>query len=166
MIIVSDTSLITNLAAIQTLDLLQFLYGSIIIPVAVYNELTQISSAKEVPGATEVKTYSWIQTRQVQNLQKVNEILVTSSNIHLGEDRAIMLAIELNADLLLMDERRGRALAINYQLKVTGLLGVLLQAKKQGEIITVKPLLDQLINDAEFWINNQLYQEFLKLAGE
>lgn len=166
MIIVSDTSPITNLAAIQTLDLLRSLYQSIIIPVAVYNELAQTSSKKEVPGSTEVKTYSWIQTRQVKNFQKVNEILVTNSNIHLGEAEAIMLALELKADLLLMDERRGRALAMNYQLKVTGLLGVLLQAKKQGEIIVVKPLLDQLINDAEFWINSQLYQEFLQLAGE
>ena len=113
MILVSDTSPITNLAAIQTLDLLQFLYGSIIIPVAVY---------KVVLGATEVQTYSWIQTRPVQNLQKVNEILVANSNIHLGEAEAIVLALELQAEILLMDERRGRALAMNYQLKVTGLL--------------------------------------------
>ena len=91
---------------------------------------------------------------------------MTNSNIHLGEAEAIMLALELKADLILMDERRGRALAMNYQLKVTGLLGVLLQAKKQGEIIAVKPLLDQLINDAEFRINSQLYQQFRQLAGE
>jgi predicted nucleic acid-binding protein len=109
-IIVSDTSPITNLAAVQTLDLLQFLYGSIIIPVAVYNELTQADIKKAVPGATEVQTYSWIQTRPVQNLQKVNEILVANSNIHLGEAEAIVLALELKADLLLMDERRGRTL--------------------------------------------------------
>ena len=55
MIIVSDTSPITNLAAIQTLNLLESLYGSIIIPVAVYNELTQVSREKTVPGATEVE---------------------------------------------------------------------------------------------------------------
>jgi len=165
-IIVSDTSPITNLAAVQTLDLLQFLYGSIIIPVAVYNELTQADIKKAVPGATEVQTYSWIQTRPVQNLQKVNEILVANSNIHLGEAEAIVLALELKADLLLMDERRGRTLAMNYQLKVTGLLGVLLQAKKQGKIIAVKPLLEQLINDAEFRINDQLYEQVLQLAKE
>ncbi|PNW34120.1 UNVERIFIED_CONTAM: nucleic acid-binding protein [Euhalothece sp. KZN 001] len=166
MIIVSDTSPITNLAAIQTLDLLQFLYGSIIIPVAVYNELTQADSKKAVPGATEVQTYSWIQTRPIQNLQKVNEILVVNSNIHLGEAEAIVLALELKADLLLMDERRGRTLAMSYQLKVTGLLGVLLQAKKQGRIVAVKPLLEQLINDAEFRINDQLYEQVLQLAKE
>ena len=91
---------------------------------------------------------------------------MTNNNIHLGKAEAIMLALQLKADLILMDERRGRALAMNYQLKVTGLLGVLLQAKKQGEIIAVKPLLDQLINDAEFRINSQLYQQFRQLAGE
>ena len=55
---------------------------------------------------------------------------------------------------------------MNYQLKVTGLLGVLLQAKKQGKIIAVKPLLEQLINDAEFRINDQLYEQVLQLAKE
>lgn len=166
MIIVSDTSPITNLAAIQSLGLLCSIYESITIPVAVYNELTQAPSQKTVPGAREVKTYSWIKTRQVQNLQKVNEILLNNRNIHLGEAEAIALAFELKADLILMDERRGRALAMDYHLKVTGILGIFLQAKQAGEITAIKPLLNQLINDAEFRINSQLYQQVLQLAGE
>lgn len=65
MIVVSDTSPITNLAAIERLDLLHLLYGEIIIPVAVYNELTQPNINSIVPGAREVQTLSWIKTQPV-----------------------------------------------------------------------------------------------------
>ena len=82
------------------------------------------------------------------------------------EVEAIILALELNADILLIDERKGRELAVSYNLKVTGLLGVLLQAKNQGQITAVKSLTDRLIQEAKFRINNQLYQSFLQLAGE
>ncbi|MGD1712441.1 hypothetical protein [Hydrocoleum sp. CS-953] len=89
----------------------------------------QPQTTKPIPGAEEVKTLSWIQTKPIGNVQKVNEILNSQRNIHRGEAEAIILALELNADILLMDERKGRALAVSYNLKVIGLLGVLLEAK-------------------------------------
>ena len=165
MIIISDTSPITSLAAIGKLNLLHLLYGSITIPLAVYNELTQHQKNKFIPGAKEVKNFTWIKNQSVRDIQKVTEILNSQSNIHRGEAEAIILALELNADILLMDERRGRVLAISYKLKVTGLLGVLLQGKNQGAITAVKPIIDRLIKDAEFRINSHLYQTFLQLAG-
>jgi uncharacterized protein len=164
MIIISDTSPITNLAAIGQLDLLRLLYGSIIIPLAVYHELTQTNHVN--PGTEEVKMSSWIHPQAVQDVQKVTDILNSKSNIHLGEAEAIILALELNAQLLLMDEKRGRMLANSYNLKVTGLLGVLLQAKNQQIIPLVKPLIEQLINQAEFRISAELYQQILVIAQE
>jgi len=119
-IIISDTSPITNLAAIDQLDLLQQLYGNIVIPLAVYNEM--VAAGKVVPGAVEVQTLSWIQTQTVVDTQKVIDIQTNQDNIDLGEAEAIILVLELKADLLLMDERRGRALATNYGLNLTGLL--------------------------------------------
>lgn len=166
MIVVSDTSPITNLAAIDRLDLLHLLYGEIIIPVAVYNELTQPNINSIVPGAREVQTLSWIKTQPVQNYQQVTQILTSQANIDRGEAEAIILALELNADLILIDERRGRMSASTYNLKVTGLLGILLQAKKQQAIANVKPLMDTLIQQANFRIRDELYQTILKLAGE
>lgn len=101
MIIVSDTSPITNLAAIGQLDLLRQLYSRVIIPEAVYNEMVDIN--KIVPGAVEVQTLSWIQTQTVINSLQVTEIQENNQSIHLGEAEAIILSLEMKADLLLMD---------------------------------------------------------------
>ncbi|MEH2409670.1 DUF3368 domain-containing protein [Nostoc sp.] len=95
MIVVSDTSPIINLAAIGQLDLLQQLYGSIVIPLAVYNEM--VTAGKVVPGAVEVQTLSWIQTQTVADTQKVTEIQTNQDNIDLGEAEAIILALEVKA---------------------------------------------------------------------
>ena len=164
MIIVSDTSPITNLAAIGQLDLLRQLYSRVIIPQAVYNEMVGVD--KLVPGAVEVQQLSWIQTIAVVNSQQVTEIQENQNNIDLGEAEAIILSKELKADLLLMDERRGRTVATSYGLNVTGLLGVLLQAKKQGLIPAIKPLIDQLIATADFRVSQKLYAIVLQSADE
>ena len=164
MIIVSDTSPITNLAAIGQLELLRQLYSSVSIPKAVYNEMVGVD--KVVPGAVEVQTLSWIQIQAVINSQLVTQLQEKHGNIDLGEAEAIILSIELKADLLLMDERRGRAVASSYGLNVTGLLGVLLQAKKQGLIPAIKPLIDRLIAQADFRVTPQLYAIVLQSADE
>lgn len=164
MIIVCDTSPITNLAAIGQLDILRQLYVEIIIPTAVYNEMVKVD--KVVPGAVEVQTLSWIQTQTVVDAQKVTKLQINHDNIDLGEAEAIILALELKANLLLMDERRGRALAASYGINVTGLLGVLLQAKRIGLISSVKPLIDQLIEQVDFRVSHQLYMTVLQSTGE
>lgn len=164
MIIVSDTSPITNLAAIGQLDLLRQLYGRVTIPQAVYNEMVCVG--KDVPGTVEVQTLSWIQTIAVINYQQVIEIQAKQDSINLGETEAIILSLELKADLLLMDERLGRAVATSYGLNVAGLLGVLLLAKKQGLIPAIKPLIDQLIATADFRVSQKLYTTILQSADE
>ena len=77
-----------------------------------------------------------------------------------------MLAIERRADLLLMDERRGRRIAMAAGLTVTGLLGVVARAKRAGLIDLGKPVLDDLIQIARFWIGPDLYAEVLAELGE
>lgn len=158
MIVVSNTSPINNLAGIGQLSLLQQIYGQIVIPNAVYRELTDIP----VAGTIEVKTFEWIEKREVTNSTLVKTLEL---EIDEGEAEAIALAIELNADLLLIDERIGRIVASRLGLKFVGVLGVLLEAKSQGLISTVKPLLDRL-SASGFWINEKLYNQVLNLAGE
>jgi uncharacterized protein len=163
-IVVSDTSPITNLAAIGQLNLLSQIYAAIFIPHAVYGEMVAVD--KLVPGAVEVQTLSWIQVQAVSNAQNVADIQTSQNNIDLGEAEAIVLALELNADLLLMDERRGRAVAVNYGLNVTGLLGILLQAKRKNLIPLVRPVMDQLMDNADFRVSPELYANVLKTSEE
>jgi predicted nucleic acid-binding protein len=83
-----------------------------------------------------------------------------------GEAEAIALAIEYGADLFLVDERRGRRMASAAGLKVMGLLGVLAGAKRAGLLAKVKPVLDELIQVARFWIEPKLYQAVLEELDE
>ena len=161
MIVVSNASAIINLAAVGQLDLLRQLYDKIAIPQAVYHEIAVVGVGQ--PGATEVQTLEWIETRQV-----VNRTLVASLQIELdkGEAEAIALAVELKAELLLLDERLGRAVASRLGLKFIGLLGVLIEARGKRLIPAVKPVLDNLITQAGFWVNDQLYAQVLQVVGE
>jgi len=160
-IVVSNTSPITNLAAIERLNLLQALYGTIIIPQAVYDEMASVGYA--VLGAIEVQTLSWIETRQVMDTNRVTELL---AELDQGEAEAIILALELKADFLLLDERRGRKVATRLGVKRIGLLGVLLEAKQKKLISTVKPVIDELITQVDFRVSSELYSEVIKSAGE
>jgi len=160
MIIVSDTSPINNLAAIGQLHLLQQLYGNIIIPTAVYQEL--LNAGATDLGTLAVQTLDWIQTQSVTNLALLHTL---QNKLDIGEAEAITLAVELKANRLIIDERRGRNEAIQLGLQVTGLLGILLAAKRQMLIPMVQPILDDLIAQG-FWIREELYAEILQLAGE
>jgi hypothetical protein len=160
-IIVSDTSPINNLAAIHHLHLLHELYGTILIPEAVYRELTDPNFP--VAGATEVQTLDWIRTQALNNLALVTAL---TNELDLGEAEAIALATEVQADQLLIDERRGRLVAARFSLRYTGILGILVEAKSQGLIAAVKPLMDDLIHQAGFWIAEPLYERVLQLVNE
>ncbi|MDX2255912.1 MAG: DUF3368 domain-containing protein [Pseudanabaenaceae cyanobacterium bins.39] len=161
MIIVSDTSPINNLAAINQLHLLHQLYGIVLIPEAVFRELTDPSFP--VAGATEVQTFSWIQTRAISDRTLVEAL---SNELDIGEAEAIALAVEIQADQVLIDERRGRLVATRLSLRYTGILGILVEAKSQGLIAEVKPLLDALVNKAGFWVADSLYNSVLQFVNE
>lgn len=163
MIIISDTSIITNLAAIQHLHLLPQLYNQVIIPGAVYRELIDIDPP--VPGSVEVQAATWIEIRKAVNRNAV-ERLQQEVRLDLGESEAIALALELSADLLLIDERRGRAEANRLGLRITGILGILVEAKHQNLILAVKPLMDALIATSEFRISSALYNQILNMVDE
>lgn len=163
MIVISDTSAITNLAAIHYLQLLPQLYNKVIIPEAVYRELTDIDFP--VPGMREIETALWLEVRQVLNREVVQR-LQDEVKLDPGESEAIALVLELHADLLLIDERRGRAEANRLGVRITGLLGILIEAKRKNLIIAVKPLMDALITTSEFRVSSALYNQILNMANE
>lgn len=163
MIVISDTSAITNLTAIQHLQLLPQLYNQVTIPEAVYRELAEIDPP--VPGTFEVQTSPWFEVRQVVDRVMVERLQV-EMRLDPGESEAIALALELKADLLLIDERRGRAEADRLGVRITGLLGILVEAKQKNLIVAVKPLMDALIATSNFRVSSALYHQILDIVDE
>lgn len=158
MIVVSDTSPILSLALIGQLELLHDLYGTIVIPEAVRSEI-----ATDQSGAWEVGQAAWIITRPIAP-DAVLKLLLRE--VDRGEAEAITLALQTNAQVLLVDERKARHLAAYLELGVVGLLDVLQAAKQRQLITSVKPLLDDLMARARFRLSRKLYQRTLFTAGE
>jgi predicted nucleic acid-binding protein len=160
-IILSDTSPLMNLAVVGHLELLHELYDTVIIPEAVWNELSHLSS--QHPEVAVVQTLSWLARQPVTSRAVVDAL---QAELDIGEAEAIALAVEKQADLLLMDERRGRQVATRMGLTYIGLMGILLEAKRKGFLPAVKPVLDDLIAKAGFWVSRELYTRVLQTAGE
>jgi predicted nucleic acid-binding protein len=158
-IVVSNTTPIIKLAGIGSLDILKSLFGNIYIPSAVFFEITNYQQ----PGSQEVKTYDWIIHNNIKNTDMYHLIL---AELDAGESAAITLASEMNADLLLIDEKNGRIVADQLDLKKTGTVGILQIAKKKNLIPSVKPLLDDLISKTGFWIHKDLYNQILIDSNE
>jgi len=114
LIVVSDTSPILNLARIGRLELLPSLYRQVLIPAAVYHEL--IDSERDLPPAIDITSLPWLIVATAKDQTRVQEL---RDRLDPGEAEAIVLAIERRADVLLVDERRGRRTAIDAGLKVT-----------------------------------------------
>jgi len=110
-----------------------------------------------------VQSATWLEIQSVQNQQLVTEL---RTRVNVGEAEAIALAVEVEASRLLIDERLGRQAAKDLDLKITGVLGILLLAKRQNLIETVKPTLEDLTSRANFRISSQLYTDVLKEADE
>jgi len=150
-----------NLAVIGQLQLLERLYGVVSIPEGVAEELKILAQYhNELQG---IFQQDWLKVCRVSNLLAVQTL---GLELDQGEAEAIVLAQEKQADLLLMDEKRGRKIAQQLGIKVLGVMGVLLQAKEQKLIDAVKPHLDELMTRAGFWVGDKLYRQVLEVAGE
>lgn len=158
MLIVSDTSPITNLIQVNQLELLNKMFGEIVIPNKVFEELSVYEGHKE-----EIGNQDWILIKSVKNKELVKAL---EKQLDSGEAEAIILAKELEADLLIIDERKGRKAAEEYGLKIIGLLGVLIQGKKKGHIDKLKPILDELIEEVGFRVGKKLHERILKEIDE
>jgi predicted nucleic acid-binding protein len=161
MIVVSDTSPLCNLALIDHLWLLEAIYQTVIIPTLVAEEL----AAANNPAIPAILQLDWIQTRSPTDAAIANQ-LQRDRGLDAGEANAIALALELQADDLLIDERLGRREARQLGLSIIGILGILVTAKQRNLIPQVQPVMDALIHQASFRVSPQLYQRVLTLANE
>ena len=161
MIVVSNTSPLTNLAAIGQFDLLHKLFGELYLPLGVVDELS--FGGTKWPGASEVEAADWIHSKPVRNRAVVDALRL---DLDLGEAETIALALEMQATLVLLDEQPGRNAAYYFNLKVMGVVGILLQAKKLKLIRALRPVLDALRYQAGFYVSEAVYQRALQRAGE
>ena len=151
--VVSNSSPLIFLSAIGMLDLLKSEFGEILVPEAVYDEVT----INDLKGSNEVKHADWIKVQRIKNI----EALSFMPMLDRGEESAIVLAIEQDADLVLLDDLAGRRAAMMHGFNVMGTLGFLKVMHRKGRIKNFKDALDAL-QKGGFWMNVDLYRRMLE----
>ena len=153
MIVVSDTSPLSALLAIEQADLLPKLFKRVLIPPTVRGEL--LRHHDELPVFLEVIP--------AQNQQALNELRL---EIAAGEAEAIVLAGEQNADYLLIDERLGTSVALRRGQQTMGMVGVLIRAKDCGHITSLREQLDLLEKKTSFYLSSAFRKMVLEKVDE
>ncbi len=159
-IVVSDTSPIRALVFVDQLELLPKLFGRVIVPPAVAFELMEPAGDFK---SINVEDYRFI---EVVPPTGVSEVARLRQTLDRGESEALILAKELQADVILIDELAGRAAAKQLGLHLIGTLGVLLRANKAGLLGTIRPIVTRLIEDLNFFVSQELLDFILQSAGE
>jgi len=154
MIVVSDTTPLVGLASIGRLDILRELFDEVYIPQAVHDEAT--SARKDIEAAI------WMHVVQVRDRLAVNILL---DEMDLGEVETIILAGEMNADWVLMDEKKGRRKLSQLNIPKIGTIGVLLKARQLGLIQNLKHEIENL-QKMGFSISQMVVDDVLKTVGE
>lgn len=154
MIVVSDTSPICYLLLINQIDILQALYNIVIIPQVVANELSAFESPSVVKNWI-AHPPSWLQIHLTETLQS-NELRILDP----GEREAILLAEQLNADVVILDDKAARRIAVERKLRIIGLLGILKDAARSG-LLDLETTFKQL-QEVGFWVAPSLLDRLLK----
>jgi predicted nucleic acid-binding protein len=145
---VADSACLIVLDQIGQTGLLFDLFSPVIIPPAVSGEIPRV-----------------FEGLHVQRPRNPTASEAFRTHIGAGEAEAIALALEMEDPWVLLDDRRARRVARQFNLRVMGTVGLLLRAKEYGHIPEVKPLLDAAL-ESEFYISLELYHRALNLAEE
>ncbi len=156
--IISNTTPIITLLTISKLELLRDIYDKIIIPEGVYQE---IEAGKNKNFYKDLSKIEWIEIKSITDKEPLKYI----SDLDKGEAEVIVLANEIKADLVIIDENAGREYAKYFGLKLTGTIGILLKAKELGLIDKIKPLLITMKNNG-IWLSQKFINQVLKIAKE
>ena len=161
MIVVSDTTPIISLIKINRLDLLKELFNEVLIPDAVFRELT--TNTVFTSEAQIVKSSSFLKVSAVQN-HKALQLLQEVSGLDDGESEAIILADELKDGVLVIDEKKGRKVAQKMGIPITGTVGILIQAYNEQKVSAdeIRSYLTQLKN-SNIRLSDSLIQQALDL---
>ena len=160
---VSNTSPVLNLAIVGRLSLLREQFREIMIPPAVLEELRV---GEDLPGSQNVREAidgGWLRVKEMKDRPLVQ---VLERDLDRGEAEAIALALKVKAEWVLLDEREARKIAKDLGLKVTGILGILLRAWREGELPSLQGEMEALRERAGFRIGPELFAELVKQSGE
>jgi predicted nucleic acid-binding protein len=157
--VIVNTSPIQYLYQVNLLCILPKLYGSVIIPKSVVDELEAgLSLGIALP---EINSLNWVNVRQAHS----QKILPLVTELGAGEREVLALGIEITNSLLVLDDALGRSYANLLKLNITGTLGIILRGKQEGYLSKVEPILDQL-NALQFRLSSSTREAVLKLAEE
>jgi hypothetical protein len=157
MTVVSNATPIITLSSIGKIDILKHFFDKVYIPQAVYDEI----KSKRAYGYQEIED-DFFEVITIED-SFAQDILL--NDLDLGEAQTIVLAKELNADIVLIDETIGYNIARSQKLNVKRTLSFLIVAKEKGLITEIKPLLDEMIDKGR-WISRRVYRDVLKICGE
>lgn len=157
MIVISDTSAISNLLQIGQIELLKSLYGKIYISPTVQRELYVYEN-----HAKQIEELKWVEIKYPRNQKLVQQLL---KDLDLGEAESIALAIEEEADYLIIDEYLGRKIAHSMDIKVVGILGILILAKQRGLLSEIRNSIELLLLNG-FRLNKELINSVLTALNE
>jgi len=151
-----------GLSSIGQLHLLkELLHDEVIVPHAVWHEV--VETGFDRPGAKLVESSDWISVRQVADSDL---LCLLNKDLDQGEAEAIALAKEIQAKLILLDERAARKIASALNLNVLGTVGLLIKARQVGKLTSLKTTLHQLREEAHFRISDALCDIALQTVGE
>jgi uncharacterized protein len=159
--VVSNTSPLSNLAIIGRLDFLKQRYGTVLIPPAVLRELIALSHSDAKARLTAAFNEGWLAVRVLPAAPPPMFV-----PLDVGETEAIALALATEADVLLMDEKRGREAARRHGLKVPGVLGELLRASRIGLLPDLRSEIHRLRAEAGFFVDGEIEKFILSQVGE
>ena len=158
-LIVSDTTPISCLLRIGRPELLATLCPDLRIPTEVAAELDR--------GAAVLGDWrSMIPHARIEIVQPTPLLRLLEAEVDAGEAAALALGVSLHADLVLMDELRGRVIARRLGLTVVGTLGLVVRAKRGGMIPAARPLIDQVRTLGGLWVTDELVAQVLAGLGE
>lgn len=160
MTVISNATPLINFAAISRLDILQSTFGRILIPQAVRTE-TISPNFRGSQDLLRAIASGWLQVYPIATIPR--EI---PAELDDGEREAIALAVEIGESRILLDEREARKVARSWGLQILGTLGTLVLAKERQIIPQIQPLLDEMIDTAQYWVSESLYRQVLRRAGE
>ncbi len=160
---VSNASPLIHLSKIGRISLLRR-FSSVCIPPAVWHEVVEQGGSR--PGVAEIRDAresGWLRVVEPSGTALVH---LLQQEFHAGEAESIALALELRPDVLLLDESEGRRIAELYDLPVTGVIGLLIRAKREGQVPSLQEEMDRLREQGNFRIHDALYRRVLELDGE